>query len=87
LSDLERNDERYTRWLEMQRGTLVIVGADRLIRDDMSASRVRRRHIIRRGELPDPAWLAEVMKEHPDASNWFFMDTNEIGHLYIVWKE
>lgn len=81
------NDESLQRWLELQRTTLVIIGADRLIQDDTSRFGIRRRHIIRRGDLPDPAWLAEVEKEHPAAAHWFYMDANEIGHLYIAWKE
>jgi hypothetical protein len=81
------DDQNFQCWLELQRTTIAVVKNDRLILDDTSRLGLHRKHIIRRGELPDPAWLECALKEHPDATHFYFMDTHEIGHLYIVWKD
>jgi hypothetical protein len=81
------DDQNFQCWLELQRTTIAIVKNDRLIRDDTSRLGLRRKHIIRRGDLPDLAWLECVLTEHPEAEHLYYMDSNEIGHLYIFWRE
>jgi hypothetical protein len=63
------------------------VGDDYLIQDDVTSAGLHRRHIVRDGDLPDPAWLDPIKAITNRVWAWNYKDNQGIGHLVIGWKE
>lgn len=69
----------------MDQKVLMIIGVDRLVKDDVSPAGLHRRHIIRYGGLPDlDAWLY-ISPDH--AKGWTYIDDHGDGHLWLAWKD
>jgi len=74
------------RWFLRSKGVLMQAGEDYLILDDVSRYGLHRRHIVREGDLPDPSWV-EVLQKKEKVQAWGYMDDQNIGHLWITWKD
>jgi len=73
--------------METMKGTfekpLYLVGSDRVLIDDVTQYGLHRKHIVRKGAMPDlTSW---VYPAHAEV--FVFMSENGIGHLWIFWKE
>lgn len=65
------------------------IGQDTVIRDDVvKETGLHRRHVIRRGAMPD----VDGLRAYPPRGAcvlgaWAWMNEKGTGHFYIVWRE
>jgi len=74
-------------WWKFFPPTSIVIGPDRLVEDDVTRYGLHRRHVVRLGGLPDDSWLDLVPADARMVNGWRYMDGNDIGHLWICWKE
>lgn len=66
-----------------QNKPVYLVGADRVVLDDVTRFGLHRKHIVRTGGMPDvTAW----QETYPQADVQVYMDAHGTGHLWIYWK-
>ena len=61
------------------------VGEHAVILDDVTVYGLVRRHILRRGALPD---LDQFLRNAPERAGYqVYVDEDGFGHLWIYWKD